>query len=106
MVNLGEELQLPDARCPGDGDLGVGVHRERDHAVDVGRSQTRIVERIQHGLGCKPKLAATGALREVGRADPDDCRLSRQLARHQALLSIVCDERSREPKDKVAFAIT
>ena len=73
---------MPVARAIGD--LGVGVHRERDHAVDVGRGQTRVVERVQHRLGREPQLAAAGVLGEVGGADPDDRRLAGQLTRHQA----------------------
>ncbi len=72
VVDLGEELQVADAGGPRDGDLGVGVHRERDHAVDVGRRQTRVVERVEHRLGGQPQLAAAGVLREVGGADADD----------------------------------
>ena len=43
VVDLGEELQVPDTRGSCDGDLGVGVHGERHHAVDVGRCQASIV---------------------------------------------------------------
>src|SRR3954463_2565833 len=55
VMDLGEELQLADAGRPRDRDLGIGVHGEGHHAVDIGRCQTRIVERIQHRLGCQPK---------------------------------------------------
>ena len=95
-MDLGEELQLADARGPRDGDFGVGVHRERHHAVDIGRRQTGIVERVQHRLGGQPKLTAAGVLREVGGADPDDRRLPGQLTRHQAI----------PPMVNVAVAIT
>ena len=84
VVDLREELQVPDSGRPRDCDLGVGVHRERDHAVDVRGRQARVVERIQHRLGRQPKLAAAGVLGEVGGADPDDRRLAGQLTRHQA----------------------
>ena len=84
VVDLREELQLTDARGSRDGDLGVGVHRERDHAVDVGRRQPRVVECVQHGLGGEPQLATARVLREVGGADPDDRRLAGQFAWHQA----------------------
>src|SRR3954452_14321568 len=96
VMDLGEELQLADAGRPRDRDLGIGVHGERHHAVDIGRCQTRIVERIQHSLGGQPKLTAAGVLREVGRADPDNRRLPGQLTRHQAF----------PPMLNVAVAIT
>ena len=83
VVDLGEELQIPDAGGPRDGDLGVGVHREGDHAVDVTGCQTGVVERVQDGLGGEPKLAAAGVLREVGGADADDRRLAGQFTGHQ-----------------------
>ena len=85
VMNLGEEPQLADAGGPRDGDFGVGVHRERHHAVDIARSQTRILKRVQHRLGGQPKFTAAGVLREVGGADPNDRRLSGQLTRHQAI---------------------
>jgi hypothetical protein len=74
-MDLGEELQFADAGGPRDGDFGVRVHRERHHAVDVGGRQTRVVKRVQHGLGRQPKLTAAGVLRKVGGADADDRRL-------------------------------
>ena len=43
VVDLGEELQIPDTGGPRDGDLGVGIHGERHHAVDIGRCETSIV---------------------------------------------------------------
>ena len=76
VMDLGEELQVTDAGGARDGDLGVRVHRERDHAVDIGRGQPRIVERVEHRLGRQPKLAAAGVLREVGGSDADDRRLA------------------------------
>ena len=42
VVNLGEELQVPDTGGPSDGNLGIRVHRERCHAVDVGGREARI----------------------------------------------------------------
>ncbi len=72
VVDLGEELEVPDADGAGDGHFGVGVHRERDHAVDVARGQTRILERVQDGLGGQSKLAAAGVLGEVRGADTGD----------------------------------
>ena len=95
VVDLGEELQLADTGGPRNRDLGVGVHRERHHAVDIGRSQARIVKRVQNGLGGQPKFAAAGVLREVGGADPDDRRLPGQFTGHQA-----------PPMVSVAVAIT
>ena len=75
VVDLGEELQLSDTRGPRNRDLGIGIHRERHHAVDIGRRQTRVVERVQNGLGREPQLAAAGVLRKIGGADPNDGRL-------------------------------
>jgi hypothetical protein len=94
-MDLGEELQIPDTRGPRDGDLGVGIHRECHHAVDVGGCQPCIVERIQHGLRREPQFATAGILREIGRSDTDDRRLARQFTGHQA-----------PPIVNVAFAIT
>ena len=94
-MDLGEELQLPDPGGARHGDLGVGVHRERDHAVHVGGGQARVVERVEHGLGGEPQLAATGVLREVGGADTDDRRLAGQTVGHAS-----------PPIVKVALAIT
>src|SRR3954471_24643067 len=67
-------------RCGGarDGNLGVGVHREGHHAVDIAGCQARIVERIQHGLGSEPQLTATRVLGEVSGADAHDRRLTGQ----------------------------
>ena len=84
VVDLREELEVTDTGGARDGDLGVGVHRERDHAVDVGGRQARVVERVEHRLGGEPQLAAAGVLREVGGADADDRGLAGQLARHHA----------------------
>ena len=95
MVDLGEELQVADTGGPRDGNLGVRVHRERRHAVDVGRREARIRQGVQHGLRGQPQLAATGVLGEVGGADTDDRGFARQLARHQAA-----------PTVSVALAIT
>ena len=72
VVDLGEELQVPDTRCARDGNLGVGVHRERRHTVDVGRGQAGIVECVEHRLGGQAQLAAAGVLGEVGGPDSDD----------------------------------
>lgn len=95
MVDLGEELQVTDTGGPCDRDLGVGVHRERRHTVDVGGRQARVVERVEHRLRCQPQLAAPGVLREVSSADTDDRGLAAQLARHHAA-----------PIVRVAFAMT
>jgi hypothetical protein len=95
MMDLGEELQLPDAGGTCDGHLGIGVHREGDHAVHVTRCETGIVERVQDGLGRESKLAAAGVLGEVRRTDADDRRLAGQFSGHQ-----------RPPMVNVAFAIT
>jgi hypothetical protein len=88
VVGLGEELQLADTGGPRDGDLLIGVHRERGEPVDVGGAQAGIVKGIAHGLGRQPQFTATGVLREVGGPDPDDGRLARK---HQAspIVSVV-----------------
>ena len=88
VVDLGEELQIPDAGGPRDGDLGIGVHRERRHAVHVGRRQARVVECVENRLGGQPQLAAAGVLREVGGADADDRSLAGQSAAHFSITSV------------------
>ena len=91
-MDLGEELQITDSGRPRDGHLGIRVHGEGHHAVDVGGRQTRIVEGVQHRLGGQPQLAPPGVLGEVRRTDPGDRRLPRKLAGHQAFPSIVSVE--------------
>ena len=77
MVDLGEELQIPDAGRAGHRYLGVGVHGERDHAVHIRRSQSGVVKCGQHRLGGKPKLTSAGVLGKVSRANPGDRGLTR-----------------------------
>jgi hypothetical protein len=50
----------------------VGVHRERDEAVDFARRQAAIVERGFHGLAGELELGAAGVLRELGLSDAGD----------------------------------
>ena len=99
VMDLGEELQIPDAGGARDGDLGVGVHRERRHAVHVGGRQARVVERVEHRLGGQPQLAAAGVLREVGGADADDRGLAGQAAR------VTPDRERRVGDDVIAKAV-
>ena len=72
VVDLGEELQVPDTGGPRDRDLRVGVHGECHHAVDVGRCQAGIIKCGRHGFGCQSKFTATGVLGKVGGTDPGD----------------------------------
>ena len=78
VVDLGKKLKVPDARGASDGDLVVGVHRERCETVDIGRAQAGVAEGFKHRLGRQPQLAPARVLREVGGADADDGRLARQ----------------------------
>jgi len=78
VVDLGEELQLPDARGTRDGDLGIGVHREGHHAIDIVRPQAGVVDRGLDCLAGELELAAAGLLRELGLADSGDGRHSTQ----------------------------
>ncbi len=84
MVDLGEELQIPDTGSARHGDLSIGVHGERNHSVDICRCQARVVEGGQHRLSGKPKLTAPGVLGEVGGADTGDRSLTGKFTGHQA----------------------
>ncbi len=95
MVNLGEELQIPDAGGTRYGYLGVGVHGEGHHAVDIRGRQTRVIECGRHGLRGKAQLTAARVLGEVSGTDPRDRGLAGELAGHQA-----------PPIVRVAVAIT
>jgi hypothetical protein len=84
VVDLGEEFQLTDTGGPCHGDLGVGVHGERDHAVDVAGGQAGVIEGVEDRLGGQAQLAAPGVLGEVGGADAGDRRLAGEAAGHAA----------------------
>ena len=95
VMDLGEELQIPDARGTRYGYLGVGVHGEGHHAVDIGGRQTRVIECGQHGLSGKAQFTAARVLGEVSGTDSRDRGLAGKLAGHQA-----------PPIVRVAVAIT
>ena len=95
VVNLGEELQIPDTRGTRYGYLGVGVHGEGHHSVDIRGRQTRVIECGQHGLSGKAQFTAARVLGEVSGTDPRDRGLAGKLAGHQA-----------PPIVRVAVAIT
>ncbi|SHU41566.1 Uncharacterised protein [Mycobacteroides abscessus subsp. abscessus] len=69
IADLAEELQLSDARRPCHSGLEVGVHRESHQAIDVRRRQPRVIEGVEHRLGCQPELGSTRLLRKVGSPD-------------------------------------
>ena len=72
VVDAAEEGQLAHAEGAGHLDLGVGVGRESDHAVDVGGSQTGVIEGGGHRLGGQAQLAAARVLGEFGGPDTAD----------------------------------
>src|SRR5262245_55222432 len=72
VADLPEERQFCYPQLAGHGDLGVAVHRERDHAVHVGWPEAGIVERGSDRLGGYPELTAARILGELGSSDARD----------------------------------
>ena len=66
-------------------DLGVVVHGEGDHAVDVGRRDAGVVERGLHRFDRETQLAAPRVLRELGRTDAGDSAVCRGEMAHRHL---------------------
>src|SRR5579864_6694428 len=75
VVDAAEEPQLTDAEVAGDLDLGVGVGREGDHAVDVVGLEPAVGEGGRDRLHRKAHLAPARVLGELGRADAGDSGL-------------------------------
>ena len=72
VVDAAEELELRNADASSDGDLVVGVHGERDHAVDVLRLEACVVQSVDGRLAGELQLRAPGLFRELGCPDAGD----------------------------------
>src|SRR5207249_88594 len=72
VVDAAEELELADAEIARDLDLGIAVHRERDHALDLGRLDGGVAQGGFDGLHRQVQLAPARVLRELGGADAGD----------------------------------
>src|SRR6185437_2635082 len=82
--NPGEERQIADADVAGHLDLVAGIHRERDHAVDVARRQARVIECGADRLARQLQLTAAGFLGELGLTDTGDGGVPGQQRRTHA----------------------
>ena len=76
VVDPAEERQITDPECSGDVDIRVRLRRIGHHAADLVWGDAGVSDRRLHRLGGEPELRATGGLRELGGADPDDGHLT------------------------------
>ncbi len=67
-----EEVEVTDTHIACDIDLVAGVHRERDHAVDLAGCHPGIVKGCADRLARQLQLAAPGLLGELGLANSQD----------------------------------
>ena len=72
VVDAAEKREVADAQGAGHVDLGIGVGREGDHAIDLGRLDAGVPQRRGDRLGGEAQLARARVLGELGGADPGD----------------------------------